>query len=94
MFDIYIKVNIITKDGIKIRNFRKYILENKCLEGVLSNIKKNYSNKTFDEITKIFNELIYMLILCNAFYENQKELKQEVFYIFNLDFQFFVENIW
>ena len=94
MFDIYIKVNIITKDGIKIRNFRKYILENKCLEGVLSNIKKNYSNKTFDEITEIFNELIYMLILCNAFYENQKELKQEVFYIFNLDFQFFVENIW
>ena len=78
MFDIYIKVNILTKDGIKIRNFKRYIIENKCLEGILSNIKKSYSIKLFEEVDEVFNELLYLLLICNAFYDNQKEIKQEV----------------
>lgn len=82
LFDLYIKVNIFTKDGIKMRKFKRYILENKCLEGILSNIKKNYSYKNFEDISEIFTELIYLLLSCNAFYENQKEIKQEVKYFY------------
>ena len=70
------------------------MLENKCLEGILTNIKKNYSYKIFEDIIEIFNELIYLLVLCNSFYENQKELKQEVMRKIYLDFQFSFENIW
>ncbi len=71
-------MNIFTKDGIKMRNFKRYILENKCLEGILSNVKKTYSYKNFEDISEIFSELIYLLLLCMAFYENQKDIKQEV----------------
>jgi len=78
-YDIIIKVNIFTKEGLKLWNFRKYIIENNCLEGILSSIKSNYFTSSFDDIYEIFRELNNLLILCAAFYETQKDFKNEIF---------------
>ena len=86
LIEIYVKLNLSVKDGIKIRKIRRNFLENKCLEGILSNIKKNYSHNNFDNIQDIFKELIYLLLISTVFYENIKEIKLEVNINLYLDF--------
>lgn len=78
-YDIFIKVNICTKEGLKLWNFRKYIIDNNCLEGILSAIKSNYFTSSYEDINEIFRELNNLLIICAAFYETQKDFKNEIF---------------
>lgn len=78
-YDIFIKVNINTKEGLKLWNFKKYIVENNCLEGILSAIKSNYFTSSYEDLDEIFRELINLLIICSAFYETQKDFKNEIF---------------
>jgi hypothetical protein len=76
LFDIMVKVNANSKDGIKIRSFRKYVIDNNCLEGLLSTIKTNYfQNNNVD----IFKDLLHLLIICSAYYDTEKDIKKEIY---------------
>jgi hypothetical protein len=80
LFDLYIRLNIFVKDGVKLKKLKMNFLDNKCLEGIISNVKKNYSYNNYDSVTDIFNELVYSLLIATAFYdmESVKEIKLEV----------------
>ena len=82
IYDIFIKVNTYTKDGIKIRNFRKYVSDFNCLEGMLSCLKNSYRYfpcEYSDLHSEVLKEATNILIIINGFYEDQKDLKKEIF---------------
>ena len=80
LYELYINLNLFVKDGIKIRMIKRNFIDNKCLEGILSNLKKNYSYKNYETVLDIFNELIYLFLITITFYDTDiiGEIKLEV----------------
>jgi hypothetical protein len=82
IYDIFIKVNTYTKDGIKIRSFRKYVSDFNCLEGMFSCLRNSYRyfpGEYSDLHSEVLKEALNILIIINGFYEDQKDLKKEIY---------------